>query len=118
MLLVAIGAYDSSNSNLITFYIDENKPRLPHYPSIEIQVNHNESTIWMIVVDEGASTCIISITCWKHLGSPILIPSPTMLQDFDGHTFWPHRIIPSFSIELGGKDCRDRVRTRQRFATL
>lgn len=26
-----------------------------------------------------------------------------MLKDFDGHTFEPHRIIPSFFVELGGK---------------
>ena len=109
VILEAIGAHDSSNSNLITFDVDKNKPFLPHYVFIQIQVNHDDSTIWTTIVDEGASTCMMSITCWKGLGSPTLTPSPTMLKDFYECTFWPHGNITSFSIELGGKTIEVKV---------
>jgi hypothetical protein len=55
------------------------------------------------VVDEGASTCMMSLVCWKAIGQPILSPSPTLLTTFDGHSFRPHGIIPSFPLQLGGK---------------
>jgi hypothetical protein len=56
-----------------------------------------------MVVDEGASTCVMSLACWKAIGQPILSPSPTLLTAFDGHSFQPHGIIPSFLMQLGGK---------------
>jgi hypothetical protein len=55
------------------------------------------------MVDEGASTCIMSISCWKALGSPKLDTSATLLKAFDGHMFHPHGIITTLPIELGGK---------------
>jgi hypothetical protein len=55
------------------------------------------------VVDEGASTCVMSLACWKAIGQPILSLSPTLLTAFDGHSFRPHGIIPSFPMQLGGK---------------
>ena len=53
--------------------------------------------------------CVISITCWKGIDSPTLIPSPTMLKDFNGNTFQPHGIILFFSIELRGKTIEIKV---------
>lgn len=61
-------------------------------------------------MDEGASMLIMSITSWKGLSSLTLIPSPKMLKPFDKHTFYPHGIIPSFSIELGGKTVEIKVK--------
>jgi hypothetical protein len=55
------------------------------------------------VVDEGASTCVMSLACWKAIGQPVLSPSPTLLTAFDGHSFKPHGIIPSFTMQLAGK---------------
>ena len=55
------------------------------------------------MVDEDASTCVISLACWKSIGQPELSPSPTLLTVFDGHSFQPHGIIPSFPVQLGGK---------------
>ena len=45
----------------------------------------------------------MSLGCWKALGSPTLSPSHTILKAFDGHSFPPHGIIMTFTIELGGK---------------
>jgi hypothetical protein len=55
------------------------------------------------VVDEVTSTCVMSLSCWKAIGQLVLSPSPTLLTDFDDHSFRPHGIIPSFLVELGGK---------------
>jgi hypothetical protein len=45
----------------------------------------------------------MSLACWKAIGQPVLSPSPTLLTAFDGHSFRPHGIIPSFPMQLGGK---------------
>ena len=54
-------------------------------------------------MDEGASTCVMSLSCWKGLGSPKIVPSQSMLKSFNGHVFKPHGIVPTFPIMLGGK---------------
>jgi hypothetical protein len=59
--------------------------------------------IFRTVVDEGTSTCIMSLACWKAIGQPTLSLSPTLLTAFDGHSFRPHGIVPSFPVQLGGK---------------
>jgi hypothetical protein len=59
--------------------------------------------IFCTVVDEGASTCVMSLACWKAIGHPVLSPSPTLLTTFNGCSFRPHGIIPSFPVQLGGK---------------
>jgi len=55
------------------------------------------------VIDEGTSTCVMASSFWQALGSPELTLSPTLLTAFNGRSFKPHEIIPSFSIQLGGK---------------
>lgn len=56
-----------------------------------------------MVLDEGASTYIMSLSHWKDLGSPTLATFKTVLKAFDGHLFTPHRILTTFPIELGEK---------------
>jgi hypothetical protein len=55
------------------------------------------------MLDEGASTCVMSLACWKGKKSPALNKSPTMLRAFDGRGFHPHRILQSLTIQLGCK---------------
>ena len=45
----------------------------------------------------------MSLACWKALGSPELVPSTTLLTDFDGRSFRPHGILLAFNIKLAGK---------------
>jgi hypothetical protein len=59
--------------------------------------------IFHTVVDEGASTCVMSLVCWKAINQLIFSLSPTLLTAFDDHSFKPHGIIPSFSMQLGEK---------------
>ena len=55
------------------------------------------------VVDEGASTCVMSLTYWKALISPELVLSNTLLTAFYGRSFHLHGILPDFEIKLAGK---------------
>ena len=55
------------------------------------------------MVDEGASMCVMSLSCWKGLGYLDFVQSQSMLKSFDGHVFKPHGIVPAFPVMLGGK---------------
>jgi hypothetical protein len=50
---------------------------------------------------QGASTFIMSMSCWKSIGSPMLTPSLIVLKTFDGHTFQPYGILTVFPINIG-----------------
>jgi hypothetical protein len=98
---------ETSNPGAIIFDPTDLKPRLPHHVSFQIVVAYTMKyftwNIFRTVVDEGASTCVMSLACWKAIGQPELSLSPTLLMDFDGRSFRPHGIIPSFPMQLGGK---------------
>jgi hypothetical protein len=55
------------------------------------------------MVDEGSSTCLMWLACWKAIGQPELSMSPTLLMIVDGRSYRPHGIIPYFPLQLGGK---------------
>jgi hypothetical protein len=44
----------------------------------------------------------MSLTYWKAIGSQTLPQSSTMLTTFDGCSFHPHDIPPTFPVQLGG----------------
>lgn len=71
--------------------------------AFQIQVGVLGKNIFRIVIDEGTSTCIMYISCWRAIRSSSLITYQTILKVFDGHSFWPHGIIAALPIELGGK---------------
>jgi hypothetical protein len=83
------------------------KPSLPYHVTFQIVMAYPTKNftqnIFCTVVDEGASTCVMLLACWKAIGQPILSPSPTLLTAFNGRSFRPHGIIPSFPMKLGGK---------------
>jgi hypothetical protein len=106
-LLTALGSTETCNSGTIMLDMNDLKPHLPYHVAFQIVVAHPTKTfirnIFHTVVDEGASTCVMSLACWKAIGQPELSPSPTLLTAFDDRSFRPHGIIPSFSVQLGGK---------------
>jgi hypothetical protein len=102
-LLSTLGALEPSGSKLIKFDVTNVKPRLPYHVAFQIHVEYSKYTIKRVVVDEGATTCVMSLVCWKALGSPTLSKSSNMLTAFDSHSFCPHGILPAFPIQLGGK---------------
>jgi hypothetical protein len=71
-LLKSIGGIDPTDMNLIVFDLDDHILRLPPQLAFQIQVVVSDKNIWRIVIDEGASTCVMSFACWKAIGSPPL----------------------------------------------
>jgi hypothetical protein len=102
-LLAAIRAIDPKSSNNITFNLDNFKSRLSHQLAFQIDVIVHNQHIHHTILDEGASTCVMSLACWKGLKSPGLNQSPTMLREFDGRGFRPHGLLQSLVVQLGGK---------------
>ena len=93
----------NSSSLMEKFHLSDVKILLPYHVSLSIDVIHGEKTIGRAVVDEGASTCIMSLSCWKALRSPEMVPSNTLLIAFDGRSFRPHGILLTFEIKLAKK---------------
>jgi hypothetical protein len=83
-LLEAIGVVDPESSNTITFNMEDYKLRLSHQLAFQIQVVVQNISIHHTILDEGASTCVMSLSCWKSINSPSLNQSPTTLKAFDG----------------------------------
>ena len=81
-LLAALGSMDSS-SRMAKFDLFDVNICLPYHVSLSIDVIHGGNTIGRAVVDEGASTCVMSLSCWKPLGSLELALSNTLLTTFD-----------------------------------
>jgi hypothetical protein len=102
-LLSALGDLESSGSKVIKIDVIYVKPRLPYHVAFQIHVGYSKYTIKHVVVDEGTTTCVMSLICWKDLGSLTLSKSSNMLTTFDGHSFRPRSILPAFSVQLGGK---------------
>jgi hypothetical protein len=106
-LLTTLGSTETCNPGTIMLDTTDLKPHLPYHVAFQIAVAYPMKTftqnIFHTVVDEGALTCFMSLACWKDVGQPVFSPSPTLLTAFDGHSFRPHGIIPSFPVQLGWK---------------
>ena len=83
-LFTSLGDLDPDNTNLIHFNVENYKSRLPHKISFEIIMKVVEKKVFRTILDEGASTSVLSLSCWKDIGSPELVTSPTTLKAFDG----------------------------------
>ena len=98
-----LGALDLDNSNLIHFNVENYNSRLPHKLALQIITKVVRNKVFRTILDEGASTSVLSLSCWKAIGSPELVTSPTTLKAFDGRGFQPHYLISALAVELGGK---------------
>ena len=94
-LLTALGAMDPENSNIIAFKLDDFKTRLSHQLAFQIATKIAGKTIHRTVLDEGASTPVMSLSYWRAIDSPEINHSPTTLKDFDGHGFQPYGLLPA-----------------------
>jgi hypothetical protein len=101
--LKAIGGIDPMNTNLIIFYLEDHILRLPPQLALQIQVVVSHKNICRTIIDEGASQCVMSVACWKAIGSPPLTESHKMLKVFNGSGFKPYGVLPSLSMMLEGK---------------
>jgi hypothetical protein len=98
-----IGSMDHEESNLITFNLDYFKERLSHHLAFQTQVLVGGKNIHHTILDEGSSTYVMSLPCWRALGSPTLTQYHTTLKVFDGCGFQPHRLLQYFVVTLKGK---------------
>jgi hypothetical protein len=90
-LLEALGSTITCNPGTIMLDTTDLKPHLPYHIEFQIVVSYPTKNftqnIFRTLVDEGASTCVMSLVCWKAIGQPILSLSPTLITSFDGHSF-------------------------------
>ena len=101
-LLSALGVNGDDSSSVIKFETAGHQPRLPYYVSLLVHVECLNMIVKCTVIDEGDVAYVISLSCWKGLGSPELSKSATMLTAFDGRSFRPHGILPYLKVCLGG----------------
>ena len=80
----ALGVSDDSSSSMIKFETMGVQPHFPYYMSLLIHVECLNNTIKHTVIDECVAAFVMSLSCWKGLGSPTLSQSTTMLIDFNG----------------------------------
>lgn len=73
LLLSAIGAINPSDLSLITFDLENHMPRLPHQIDFLLHVLIKGKTIHQTVINEGASTYIMFVSCWKAIRSVSLL---------------------------------------------
>jgi hypothetical protein len=66
----AIGKVDPSESSLIIFDFDQVHHRIYHQITFQIKGRTMGKNVFRTVINEGASTCIMSMSCWKDIGSP------------------------------------------------
>lgn len=71
-LLLAIGCVDPSDSNLVPFSHENYTPQFPSQLAFIIKVIVCGKNIHRSIMDEGASTCIMSMSFWKAIVSPQL----------------------------------------------
>ena len=75
-LLSALGVNDDNSSSVIKFETVGLQPRLPYYVSILIHVECLNKTVKCTVIDKGVTTSVMSLSCWKGLGSPLSCLNP------------------------------------------
>ena len=78
-MLSALGVNDDNSSSIIKFETMGLHPHLPYYVSLLIHVECLNMTVKSTVIDEGVDASVMSLSCWKGLGSPNLSQSTTML---------------------------------------
>ena len=89
-LLYSLGVNDDSSSSVIKFETIGIHHRLPYYMSLFIHVECLNMTVKCTMIDKGATVSVMSLSCWKGLGSPKFLNLltcllPLMVYHF-GHT--------------------------------
>ena len=79
-LPIALGDMDPKNSNIIDFKLDEFKTRLSHQLDFQLTTKITIKNIHHTILDEGASTSVMSLSCWRAIGSPKINRSPTVTK--------------------------------------
>jgi hypothetical protein len=65
--LASIGIVDHESSNHIMFNLENYVSQLSHQLAFQVDVVVHNQQIHQTILDEGASTCVMSLACWKSL---------------------------------------------------
>jgi hypothetical protein len=82
-ILIALSTPPPSPKMVYFDWNDLVEPHLPSSAPFQIRVEVNSKNIYRCIVDEGASTSILSSSVWKVLESPELVSGSHELLDFD-----------------------------------
>lgn len=89
-LLSTMGTVDPADDQMIVFDAHQSEhPPLPASVAFQIPVKIRNANVSRCIIDEGASTCVMSASVWKQLGSPELAPSTITLRAWDDHASQP-----------------------------
>jgi hypothetical protein len=102
-ILLTSSTYPPSPRMVSFYWNDLVEPHLPSSAPFQIRVEVNSKNIYRCIVDEGASTSILSSSAWKDLISPELVSALYELLDFDKRPSEYLGILPQLPISLGGK---------------
>ena len=80
--LSTLGALYLSGLCVIKFDTTNFQPCFPYHVNFQLHVECLNKTIKHMVIDEGASTSMMSLSYWKGLSSPKLFQSMTMLTSW------------------------------------
>jgi hypothetical protein len=90
-LLAFVGSTETCNLGKIMLDTIDLKPHLPYHVAFQIVVEYPTKmftqNIFSTVIDEGTSTSVMLLACWREIGQPVLSLSPTLLSTFDGCSF-------------------------------
>ena len=101
--LSSLGVVDPSNSRLIMFDLDQGEPRIPSSIAFQVSISIQNLVIHRCIINEGASTCVMSTFVWQKLGSPTLQSSTTTLRAYDGRSTKAQGILLNVPISLASK---------------
>ena len=104
-MLLELGTIDLDTSNTITFNLKHFKSMLSHQLAFQIATKVCGKKFHRSVLDEDTSTSVMSLSCWRFIGSLEFNHSPTTLKYFDGHVFQPYGCCHIFSTKLGRGGC-------------
>ena len=76
---------------------------MPSSVAFQVLVTIQNLIIHRCIIDEGASTYILSTFVWKKLGSPTLQPSSTSLHAYDGRNVQLQCVLVNVLVELANK---------------
>lgn len=88
-LLSSIDGINPEDFMLAIFDMEKCKPPLSHQLAFQVKIFSKDKGIHRTVIDESASTSIMSASCWLAFGSPTLSSLSNSLKAFDSHTFIP-----------------------------
>lgn len=103
VLTISFGCCRPSDARLITFNLDKAEPRIPPFIAFQIPVTMKKRIVHRCIIDEGASTRVMSANVWKKLGSPDLVPSTIhwgCRGAYDGRPSQLEGLDQNFPIEL------------------